>query len=213
MTKNYHATTGVDGFFYGILNDKELGIAESKPEHVQFLQEITVTSPQEFVKAYGDNEVAEMAVSNAPVEVSGQFHKIPTEDKKRILGLKNLEKDNPLYGFGSDDVPPYIAVVFCKTHEDGSREWVGLPKGKIKKPEQTAGTKQDSVEFSSDSLTGEFVNRDIEVKEGSTIRRSVLFGADKAGENKAKKAMFKAIFGIDIDKDVDLSKDEEIEEV
>lgn len=188
--KNYRATTGVDKFYYGVLEDDGIKIVETSPERVKFLQEITVTPSQELIKAYGDNKIAEMATSNGPVEVSGAFHKLPSEDKQKILGLESSE--DGLYGYGGTDDSPYVASVFAKTHEDGSIEWVGLPKGKFIKTENTGTSKQDSVEFGNDPISAEFMDRQVP---GFAEEKSVIFGYDEKGSTTDRDAMFQAVFG------------------
>ncbi|TDL35685.1 phage tail protein [Macrococcoides bohemicum] len=192
MAKNYHATTGVDEFYYGVLNtENEETIVGTAPERIKFLQEISVSQEQSIEKAYGDNRVAEIATSNGTVEVESQFHKLPVEDRVVLFGLEKLE--NGLYAYGNTDNPPYVGVVFAKTHEDGSKEWVGLPKGKFTKPEQSNQTKEDSVEFSSDSMTAEFMDRKVQ---GFTEEKSVIFGRDEKGSTAARDAIFMAVFGV-----------------
>ena len=121
---------------------------------------------------------------------SGAFHKLPIEDRNVLLGLETTS--GGLSSYGSTDNPPYVAAVFAKTHEDGSKEWVGLPKGKFIKPEQTATSKQDSVEFSSDEITAEFMDR---VVDGFSDEKSVIFGVDEKGKTASRDALFTAVFG------------------
>ena len=52
MAKNYRASTGVDEFFYGILNETDVApFIAGTPERVEFLQSITIEIPQEAVRA------------------------------------------------------------------------------------------------------------------------------------------------------------------
>ena len=83
--KNYRASTGVDQFFYGILDPTEATIIEGELENVEFLQNITIEMPQEAVRAYGDNRTAEIAVASGNISVTGAFHTIPNEDKRNYL--------------------------------------------------------------------------------------------------------------------------------
>ena len=189
MAKSYKATTGVDQFYYGVLNEEENGTSGT-PERVKFTQNITVEAPQEIARAYGDNKVAEIATSNQPVTVSGQFHKLPLEDRVAILGLEQTE--DGLTGYGGTDNPPYVGAVFAKTHEDKSIEWVGLPKGKFMKPSQEVNTKEDTVEFGNDTIEAEFIDREVT---GFNEDKSVIFGRDEAGETAARDAIFMAVFG------------------
>ena len=185
--KNYRASTGVDEFYYAVLDGDA---ATGTPERVKFLQSITIDMPQDIVRAYGDNTTAEMAVSNGDISVTSAFHKVPTEDRARLFGLE--QTTDGLYSYGSTDNPPYVAVVFAKTHEDGSKEWVGLPKGMFMRPSISGSTKTEGVEFSSDEITAQFMDREVA---GFNDEKSVIFGADDKGVTVSRDAIFTAIFG------------------
>lgn len=188
---NYSAATGVDEFYYGILDPtNNLKIIKSAPERIKFLQEITVSSKQELVKGYGDNGVAEMATSNGEVEVTGQFHKVPHEHLINLLGLETAKSG--LFAYGKNDNPPYIAAIFAKTYEDGSKEWVGLPKGKFTRPENKGQTKEDKVEFSSDEISAEFMDREVT---GFDDEKSTIFGISTKDDVTQRDEIFQAIFG------------------
>lgn len=185
--KNYRASTGIDEFYYGVLDESTNKAASV--ERVKFFQNITVEMPQEPVRAYGDNITAELAVSSGNTSVTSAFHKIPDQDKKTLFGL---EENNGLIAYGSEDTPPYVAVVFAKTHEDGSKEWVGLPKGMFMRPNITGQTKGEGVEFSSEEVTAEFMDRAVD---GFDNEKSAIFGRDEKGQTSSRDALFQAIFG------------------
>ena len=184
--KVYRASTGVDEFYYGVINE---GTTAATIERVKFLQNVNVEMPQEVVRAYGDNKTAEMAVSSGDISVTSQFHKIPIEDKQRLLGLESVEG---LTAMGSTDNPPYVAVVFAKTYEDGSREYVGLPKGLFTRPNVAAQTKGESTEFSSEEIAAQFMDREVD---GFTEEKSVIFAYDKKGQTTNRDALFQKVFG------------------
>ncbi|WP_054859134.1 major tail protein [Gracilibacillus sp. JCM 18860] len=187
--KNYRASTGVDEFFYGGVVGN--GIAADALERVKFLQTITVEMPQEIVRAYGgDNKTAELAVSSGNVAVTSAFHKIPIEDKQKLLGWEVVEG---LTATGSQDNPPYVAVVFAKTYEDGSKEYVGLPKGMFTRPSVTGNTKGgESTEFSSEEIAAQFMDREVV---GFEEEKSVIFAYDPKGETTNRDALFQKVFG------------------
>ncbi|OIK11977.1 phage tail protein [Bacillus sp. MUM 116] len=184
--KNYRSSTGVDEFFYGEIGE---GTTATSIERVKFLQNISVDMPQEITRAYGDNKTAEMAVSSGDITVTAQFHKVPIEDKQKLLGWETVEE---LTAAGSDDNPPYVAVVFAKTYEDGSREYVGLPKGIFTRPTVEGKTKEDGTEFSSEEMEAQFMDREVE---GFSKEKSVIFAADKKGSTTNRDALFMKIFG------------------
>lgn len=184
--KNYRASTSVDEFYYGIIGD---GTTASEIERIKFLQNITVEMPQEIVRAYGDGTTAEMAVSNGNITVTSQFHKIPIEDKQRLLGWETVDG---LTAAGSVDNPPYVAVVFAKTYEDGSRDYVGLLKGIFSRPNVTGATKGEGVEFSSEEIAAQFMDREVT---GFSDEKAVIFAHDKKGETINRDALFMKVFG------------------
>ncbi|WP_368900599.1 major tail protein [Oceanobacillus oncorhynchi] len=184
--KNYKASTGVDEFYYGVVGD---GLVAEAIMRIKFLQNITVEMPQEPVRAYGDNQTAEIAVSSGNVSVTSGFHVIPIEDKEVLLGWETVDG---ITATGSEDNPPYVGVIFAKTYEDGSRKYVGLPKGMFTRPNVTGNTKGESTEFSNEEMTAQFMDREVE---GFSKQRSVLFARDEAGETANRDKLFQLVFG------------------
>lgn len=187
MAKTYKAAISVNDFHYDTFTEEDENELVGEVERVRFLQEISVEAQQEIAKAFGDGEVAEMGVSNGPMAVSGQFHKIPQEDKSRVFGLKKMGK---LSSYGPDTNPPYIAIVFSVEGQDGTKGWYGLAKGKFTLPSVEGSTKEESIEFGNETAEGEFMSRMIN---GENVMR--LSGEDAPGETEARDEIFEAIFG------------------
>ncbi|GGB56861.1 hypothetical protein GCM10011409_38030 [Lentibacillus populi] len=155
--KNLSATVGIDKLHYAILqSDTEEAVTYDEKVRLPFVQTINIETEQEIAKAYGDNKVAEMAVSTGVSTVEFQFHALPLEDRVALLGLEN---DGELVIQKSQVNPPYVAVVLEKTKGDGSAELVGLTKGMFTLPPTEAQTKEDSLEFGNDTISGEFSGR------------------------------------------------------
>lgn len=185
--KNYRSFTGLTEFYYKVHGEDVQVVTD--PERIKYLQEISVSKDQNIEKAYGDNQVAEMAVANGTIEVEAGFHKLPLEDRVALFGLEKSEDGIVSVG---NDTPPYVAVIFAKTMEDGSREYVGLPKGLFTFPELEGNTKEDGVEFSSDSTTAEFMQAPVK---GFEEEKAMLLGHDAKGTSVMKDAIWEAIFG------------------
>lgn len=188
--KKYRSSTGIDEFYYGVLNEEGETVITGTPERIKFLQNITVEMPQESTRAYGDNQTAEIAVSSGNISVTAGFHNVPDADKAVLFGLEKTSTG--LYAYGSNDAPPYVGAVFTKTYQDGSKEYVGLPKGMFMRPNIEGTTKEDGVEFSSEEVTAEFMDREVA---GFSDEKSVLFGRDEKGSTTQRDAIFMAIFG------------------
>ncbi|MDH5140077.1 phage tail protein [Staphylococcus cohnii] len=185
--KNYRSFTGLTEFYYKVHGEDVQQVTD--PERIKYLQEISVSKDQNIEKAYGDNQVAEMAVANGTIEVEAGFHKLPLEDRVALFGLEKSEDGIVSVG---NDTPPYVAVIFAKTMEDGSREYVGLPKGLFTFPELEGNTKEDGVEFSSDSTTAEFMQAPVK---GFEEEKAMLMGHDAKGTSVMKDAIWESIFG------------------
>lgn len=184
--KSYRSFTGLTEFYYKVHGEDVQAVTD--PERIKYLQEISVSKDQDIEKAYGDNQVAEMAVANGTIEVEAGFHKLPLEDRVALFGLEKSEDGIVSVG---NDTPPYVAVMFAKTMEDGSREYVGLPKGLFTFPELEGNTKEDGVEFSSDSTTAEFMQAPVK---GFEEEKAMLLGHDAKGASVMKDAIWSAIF-------------------
>jgi phi13 family phage major tail protein len=186
--KKYLASVGISGFYYGVL-DEATNVVDNI-HHVEFLQEIGVEAPQEIAKAYGDNRTAAMAVAGGDVSVTGRFHAIPYEDKKLLFGMEEVDG---ILATGADDVPPMVAVAFYKNLQDGSVEYVGLPKGLFTRPNMNGQTKEDGApEFGSDEVEGQFMDREVA---GYSKPKSILMAQDDKGAVTKRDALFMKVFG------------------
>lgn len=202
--KSYRSFTGLTEFYYKVHGEDVQKVTD--PERIKYLQEISVSKDQDIEKAYGDNQVSEMAVANGTIEVEAGFHKLPLEDRVALFGLEKSEDGIVSVG---NDTPPYVAVMFAKTMEDGSREYVGLPKGLFTFPELEGNTKEDGVEFSSDSTTAEFMQAPVK---GFEEEKAMLLGHDAKGTSVMKDAIWSAIFGGKAEDDSENTSDDNAEE-
>lgn len=188
--KNTRAFTGLTDFYYGTLDDDDSKITEDEAIRVKFLQNITIATEQDLVKAYGDNSVAEMAMATDVTTLTTQFHTIPIEDRATIYGFI---KDEDIYGLPASPLPPYVACMFSKTRENGSAEHIGFMKGKFKMADTEGETKGDSVDFGNDSTEGEFMSRKVE---GLDEDVTFLIAGDEKGETEKRDALYKKVFGV-----------------
>src|SRR5699024_4718778 len=138
-----------------------------------------------------DNKVAELAYSHGDTSVTSQFHKIPMGDKKRLFGF---EEQEGIVAKGSGDNTPYVAGICAKTHEDGTKEYVGLSKGMYMPPSIEGERKADVVEFSSEESEAQFMDRKVD---GFDEDKSILMAEVKKNEDAKKDDLFEKIFGAD----------------
>lgn len=175
-TKKRGGVIGIDKFYYAkSLTDTEEGATYEPKVRVPYVQSVSVETEQEIAKAYGDNKIAEMAVSTGSTTLELQFHAIPLEDRVELLGLEQDEDGMVLQK--SQTNPPYVAVGLEKTTTDGA-ELLGLTRGMFMLPGTEAQTKEDSLEFGSDTLSGEFASRNYD---------DVAIVRMRVGKNDAEK--------------------------
>jgi phi13 family phage major tail protein len=76
--------------------------------------------------------------------------------------------------------------------EDGSMEWFGLSKGVFTRPNKEGQTKEDGVEFGSDEIEGQFMERAVG---GFNEELAVMMAYEPKGSTEGKDAVFQSIFG------------------
>ena len=189
--KNTKAFTGLTDFYYGTLKNDDSAITEEAAIRLKFLQNITISTGQDLVKAYGDNTVAEMAMATDVTTLTTQFHTIPITDRATLYGFI---KSDDLYGLPASPNPPYVACMFSKTREDGSAEHIGFTKGKFKMADTEGQTKGDTVEFGNDSAEGEFMSRAVN---GIDEEVTFLIASDEPGKTENRDKLYKTIFGVE----------------
>ena len=67
--------------------------------------------------------------------------------------------------------------------EDGSEEWFGLSKGVFTRPNKEGQTKEDGVEFGSDEIEGQFMEREVD---GFNEELAVVMAYDEKGKMKVE---------------------------
>src|SRR5690625_1751700 len=184
--KNLSGVVGVDKLYYAILKeDTEEKANYEEMVRLPYVQNVSIETEQEIAKAYGDNKVAEMAVSTGVSTVEFQFHTLPLGDRVALLGLS--EDDEGLIVQKSQVNPPNVAVVLEKTKADGSAELVGLAKGMFTLPATEAQTKEDTLEFGNDTISGEFSGRNFDDV-------SQVFAHVEKDDDEKRKALMDKVF-------------------
>lgn len=188
----YNASTGLGKMYYAVLNEQADGTVQTSAiKEVDYVQELALEFGEELEKAYGSNKVAEIAKSAGETSLSLTFHKLPIDVQKDLLGLIEHETASNVYGFGKSSGITYSAVAIPRTMEDGSMEWFGLSKGVFTRPNKEGQTKEDGVEFSSEEIEGQFMERQVG---GFNEELAVLMAYDEKGATEGRDSIFDSIF-------------------
>ena len=189
----YNAATGLGKMYYAVLTEQPDGSVQiGNIKDVDYVQEMELEFGEELERAYGSNKVAEIAKSAGETTLSLTFHKLPIDVQKDLLGLIEHDTNANVYGFGSSSGITYTAVAIPRTMEDGSMEWFGLSKGVFTRPNKEGQTKEDGVEFGSDEIEGQFMERAVG---GFNEELAVMMAYEPKGSTEGKDAVFQSIFG------------------
>ena len=189
----YNAATGLGKMYYAVLTEQPDGSVEiGNIKDVDYVQEMELEFGEELERAYGSNKVAEIAKSAGETTLSLTFHKLPIDVQKDLLGLIEHDTNANVYGFGSSSGITYTAVAIPRTMEDGSMEWFGLSKGVFTRQNKEGQTKEDGVEFGSDEIEGQFMERAVG---GFNEELAVMMAYEPKGSTEGKDAVFQSIFG------------------
>lgn len=188
----YNAATGLGKMYYTVLKEKDGVLTPGEIKDVDYVQGLEIEFGEDLEKAYGSNKVAEIAKSAGETSLNLTFHKLPIDVQKDILGLVSHSEKEDVYGFSNGGGIDYVAVAIPRTMEDGSTEWFGLSQGVFTRPKKEGKTKEDKVEFGSDEIEGQFMERQIP---GFEDAQSVIMAYEPKGVNEGRDTVFKSIFG------------------
>ena len=103
---------------------------------------------------FADDGPMETASTLGKIDVEIQKNELTTENKADLLGHEI--DSNGAVVYGDSDVPPWVAIGFRTLKSNGKYRYVWLYKGKFSEPEDQNETKGDSINFQSDTISGQF---------------------------------------------------------
>jgi len=148
---------GCDNLVYAIMtadnsnSGPSYGEVKSAPGVMSL--KINPNASQETI--FYDDGPGESAATLGNIEVEIQKNELTTEQKADLLGHTIDSKGAIVYG--ANDTPPWVAIGFRTLKSNGKYRYVWLYKGKFLEPEDNSETKGDSVNFQSETITGQFV--------------------------------------------------------
>ena len=103
---------------------------------------------------FADDGPMDTASTLGKIEVEIQKNELTTQNKADLLGHE-IDGNGGLV-FGDNDIAPWHAVGFRTLKSNGKYRYVWLYKGKFTEPEDQNETKGDSINFQSDTISGQF---------------------------------------------------------
>ena len=177
----------MEGYFYGVLDlvcakmTKE-DTASTAPEYdkVETLAktiEVTITPNYRTGSVYASNIQTRAESRVNTYDVSLNADKIPYLMLAKLFGRKTDK--NGVQIISGDDIPPYYAIGFAATLDNGEQELWWLYKGKFSEGTKKATTAGENLEYQHPTITATFVRR----ADNNALAATVETGTDGVGED------------------------------
>jgi phi13 family phage major tail protein len=125
------------------------------PKRAIGLMSININPNPSQSTLFADDGPMESATTLGQIEVEIQKNEITPQQKAELLG-HTLDEHGGVAYKGSD-VPPWVAIGFRSLKSSGKYRYVWLFKGRFGDPEDTNETKGDTINWQSETITGQFV--------------------------------------------------------
>jgi phi13 family phage major tail protein len=138
---------------------------------------------------FADDGPMDTASTLGKIDVEIQKNELTTQNKADLLG-HTIDTNGALI-YGDSDVAPWVAIGFRTLKSNGKYRYVWLYKGKFSEPEDQNETKGDSINFQSDTISGQFVKLSKSYTVGGKTMRPWKYelDADHATEEAAASAI------------------------
>lgn len=130
---------------------------------------------------FADDGPMETATTLGKIDVEINKAELTPENKADLLG--HAIDDNGGVVYGDSDVPPWVAIGFRTLKSNGNYRYVWLYKGKFTDPEDNNETKGDSINFQTDTISGQFVKLNNQVTIGTKLVRLWKYELDGDSED------------------------------
>lgn len=154
------ARIGIKNFHYAkLLTDNAEGVTYDTPVAVPGIINASISPASSSETLYADNAPAEVGNTLGDITVEIELKDLPIEHQAALLGHTLV--DGVMTSSG-DDTAPYVAIMFEGLKSSGDKKFVKLLKGMFSVPADTYATKNASVTFQTDKISGKFVVREFD---------------------------------------------------
>jgi phi13 family phage major tail protein len=163
---------GCDNLHYALMTTEDTALtpptyATVKP--APGVMHVNINPNASLATAFFDDGPGDTAATLGNIEVEIQKNTLTTENKADLLG--HVIDANGGVVYADDDVPPYVAIAFRTLKSNGKYRYVWLYKGRFADPEDNSETKADSINFQSDTISGQFVKLSNKITVGAKQKR------------------------------------------
>lgn len=163
---------GCDSLHYAIMTTEDTSTSAPIYDTIKpapGVMHVNINPNASLGTAFYDDGPGETASTLGTIEVEIQKNALTAENKADLLGHSIDTNGGVVYA--DDDVPPFVAVGFRTLKSNGKYRYVWLYKGRFADPEDNSETKADSINFQSDTITGQFAKLSYPIYVGSKQKR------------------------------------------
>ncbi|MCY8718442.1 major tail protein [Bacillus sp. S10C12M] len=147
------AKTGLSGIKYAELVDEKASAIVDMPGAIEAKLDVS----SEITPLWADDgiyAVKSTGVSETKLELN--VADLTTEMKRTLLGVKVVDG---IEEYHKDMEPPYVCITWRQKHHDKGYVYYALLKGKFGIPSVEGKTKEDKVDYQTDTIEGQFLPR------------------------------------------------------
>lgn len=149
---------GCDNLHYALMTTEEtdkVAPVYAEIKSAPGVMHVNINPNASIATAFFDDGPGDTATTLGNIDVEIQKNELTTDNKADLLG--HLIDANGALVYGGNDTPPWVAIGFRTLKSNGKYRYVWLYKGRFTDPEDNNETKGDSINFQSDTITGQFV--------------------------------------------------------
>ncbi len=140
-----------------LTDDDKTGCRYEDPVKIADAITVNVNPNASVAVLFADDGPSETATSIGEISLEFTAKAISSEDQAVLLG--SIQGEDGVLRERATDSPPYVAFGYERTMSNGKRRFVWLTKGKFIPGSTDSQTKEGTVTFQPDKLTGTFVKR------------------------------------------------------
>lgn len=188
---------GCDNLVYAIMDTEDTATSApvyGDPKPAPGVMHVNINPNPSLETLFADDGPMETATTLGNIDVEIQKNELTTENKADLLG--HTIDGNGALVYGDSDVPPYVAIAFRTLKSNGKYRYIWLYKGKFTDPEETNETKGDSINFQTDTISGQFVKLNYQYEiNGKKVRpwKYELDGDNKDAKTETMEAWFDSV--------------------
>ncbi|CUU46175.1 major tail protein [Clostridium beijerinckii] len=149
------AIVGLEKLYYSkITKDDSTGITFDKPIYLPGIKEIKIAPKSNTAKLYAENKVWDQTTTLEDIEVTVNVADLTNAQSADLLG-QTIATEGGTFA-SSDDIAPYIALLYVANKSNGKKRYGILYKGKMELPDDSSKGQEGKVDYQTPEMKATF---------------------------------------------------------